>query len=60
MPSIAASRQPPRAAFDPHTICSHAETWVTSLEWDKINESYHANQAGYRQGCLPLLPALAG
>ncbi len=50
----------PRATFDPHTICSHAETWVTSLEWDKINESYHANQAGHRQGCLPLLTALAG
>ncbi|GAA2375631.1 SGNH/GDSL hydrolase family protein [Streptomyces cuspidosporus] len=50
----------PRPAFDPHTICSHAETWVTSLEWDKINESYHPNKAGHREGYLPLLTALAG
>ncbi|MFI1126042.1 hypothetical protein ACH4VS_33620 [Streptomyces hygroscopicus] len=50
----------PRAAFDPHTICSLAETWVTSLELDKINESYHPNQAGHRQGYLPLVTALAG
>ncbi|MEU5101426.1 SGNH/GDSL hydrolase family protein [Streptomyces sp. NPDC021354] len=50
----------PRAAFDPHTICSRGETWVTSLEWSKINESYHPNQAGHRDGYLPLLTALAG
>ncbi|NEW70781.1 SGNH/GDSL hydrolase family protein [Streptomyces rhizosphaericus] len=50
----------PRPAFDPHTICSHAETWVTSLEWDKINESYHPNKAGHQYGYLPLLTALAG
>ncbi|WHX23666.1 SGNH/GDSL hydrolase family protein [Streptomyces malaysiensis subsp. malaysiensis] len=50
----------PRAAFDPHTICSHGETWVTSLEWDKINESYHPNQAGHRDGYLSLLTGLTG
>lgn len=50
----------PRAAFDPHTICSHGETWLTSLEWDKINESYHPNQAGHRDGYLPALTALTG
>ncbi|WP_329585693.1 SGNH/GDSL hydrolase family protein [Streptomyces sp. NBC_01005] len=50
----------PRAAFDPHTICSDGTTWVTSLEWDKINESYHPNKAGHRDGYLPLLNSITG
>ncbi|MFE2133640.1 SGNH/GDSL hydrolase family protein, partial [Streptomyces sp. NPDC059466] len=47
----------PRPAFDPHTICSRSTPWVTSLEWDKINESYHPNQAGHHDGYLPALNA---
>ncbi|MFF8914694.1 SGNH/GDSL hydrolase family protein [Streptomyces sp. NPDC015032] len=50
----------PRAAFDPHTICSNGQTWVTSLEWDKIDESYHPNKAGHSEGYLPLLNAITG
>ncbi|RDG40020.1 SGNH/GDSL hydrolase family protein [Streptomyces corynorhini] len=50
----------PRPAFDPHTICSGNTTWVTSLEWDKLNESYHPNQAGHREGYLPALNAITG
>ncbi|MEV6133780.1 SGNH/GDSL hydrolase family protein [Streptomyces violaceusniger] len=50
----------PRPAFDPHTICSENTTWVTSLEWDKLNESYHPNQAGHRDGYLPALNAITG
>ncbi|MER8070902.1 SGNH/GDSL hydrolase family protein [Streptomyces sp. NPDC094034] len=49
-----------RPVFDPHTICSSSSTWVTSLEWDKINESYHPNTAGHRDGYLAALNALTG
>jgi len=37
-----------RPLFDPHTLCSGNSEWVTSLRWDKINESYHPNAAGHR------------
>ncbi|MET7637171.1 SGNH/GDSL hydrolase family protein [Streptomyces sp. NPDC005438] len=50
----------PRSAFDPHSICSGNEEWVTSLEWDKINESYHPNKAGHRDGYLALLNGITG
>ncbi|MGW3953258.1 SGNH/GDSL hydrolase family protein [Streptomyces sp. NPDC004752] len=50
----------PRAAFDPHTICSPGPVWVTSLEWDKINESYHPNKAGHHDGYLQLLDGITG
>ncbi|MFF3753639.1 SGNH/GDSL hydrolase family protein [Streptomyces sp. NPDC002018] len=49
-----------RPVFDPHTICSNGSTWVTSLEWDKINESYHPNTAGHRDGYLAALNSLTG
>ncbi|MFD5030365.1 SGNH/GDSL hydrolase family protein [Streptomyces sp. NPDC058405] len=49
-----------RPVFDPHTICSSGSTWVTSLEWDKINESYHPNAAGHRDGYLAALNGLTG
>ncbi|QFZ19841.1 SGNH/GDSL hydrolase family protein [Saccharothrix syringae] len=47
-----------RPVFDPHSLCSSGTKWVTSLEWDKINESYHPNAAGHRDGYLPALNAL--
>ncbi|MFJ2610268.1 SGNH/GDSL hydrolase family protein [Streptomyces sp. NPDC087425] len=50
----------PRPAFDAHAICSGNTTWVTSLEWDKLNESYHPNQAGHRDGYLAALNAITG
>ncbi|MEV7680659.1 SGNH/GDSL hydrolase family protein [Streptomyces sp. NPDC088341] len=49
-----------RPIFDPHTLCSGATPWVTSLEWDKINESYHPNAAGHRDGYLAKLNSLTG
>ncbi|OLF09716.1 GDSL family lipase [Actinophytocola xinjiangensis] len=49
-----------RPVFDPHTLCSGNDTWVTSLEWDKINESYHPNTEGHRDGYLPALSAIIG
>ncbi|MGQ0838903.1 SGNH/GDSL hydrolase family protein [Actinokineospora sp.] len=47
-----------RPAFDPHTHCSGGTPWVTSLEWSKLNESYHPNAAGHRDGYLARLNAL--
>ncbi|MGH3311070.1 MAG: SGNH/GDSL hydrolase family protein [Streptomyces sp.] len=49
-----------RPVFDPHTICSGGSEWVTSLEWDKLNESYHPNVAGHRDGYLAALSPLMG
>ncbi|WP_031228578.1 SGNH/GDSL hydrolase family protein [Streptomyces niveus] len=50
----------PRPAFDPHALCSGGSEWVTSLEWDKINESYHPNAAGHRDGYLAALNSITG
>jgi hypothetical protein len=33
---------------------------LTSLEWSQLNESYHPNPAGHRDGYLAALTALAG
>ncbi|MFE9768823.1 SGNH/GDSL hydrolase family protein [Streptomyces sp. NPDC005808] len=49
-----------RPVFDPHTICSTGSVWLTSLEWDKVNESYHPNAAGHRDGYLAALNSLIG
>jgi lysophospholipase L1-like esterase len=49
-----------RPVFDPHTICSGNDEWVTSLEWDKLNESYHPNVEGHRDGYLAALNPLMG
>ncbi len=47
-----------RPVFDPHTLCSKGTKWLTSLEWDKINESYHPNAAGHRDGYYATLNSL--
>lgn len=49
-----------RPVFDPHTLCSGGSEWVTSLEWSKINESYHPNVEGHRDGYLAALTPLMG
>jgi lysophospholipase L1-like esterase len=49
-----------RPVFDPHTLCSGNDEWVTTLEWEKLNESYHPNAAGHRDGYLAALTALTG
>ncbi|MGB3439094.1 MAG: SGNH/GDSL hydrolase family protein [Actinophytocola sp.] len=49
-----------RPVFDPHTLCSGGGEWVTSLEWEKLNESYHPNAAGHRDGYLAALTAITG
>ncbi|MDT0377523.1 SGNH/GDSL hydrolase family protein [Streptomyces sp. DSM 42041] len=49
-----------RPIFDPHTLCSGNSEWVTSLEWEKLNESYHPNTAGHRDGYLPAITNITG
>lgn len=36
-----------RNTFAGHEICSSGAAWMTSLEWDKLNESYHPNTQGH-------------
>lgn len=36
-----------RTTFSGHEICAAGAAWLTSLEWDKVNESYHPNPQGH-------------
>lgn len=36
-----------RDTFAGHEICANGTAWMTSLEWDKLNESYHPNTLGH-------------
>lgn len=49
-----------RPVFDPHSICSGNGEWLTSLEWDKLDESYHPNADGHRSGYFAALNAMTG
>ncbi|MDI5964640.1 SGNH/GDSL hydrolase family protein [Streptomyces sp. SL13] len=49
-----------RPVFDPHSICSGNGEWLNSLDWSKIDESYHPTATGYADGYLPALDALTG
>jgi lysophospholipase L1-like esterase len=49
-----------RPVFDPHSICSGNSEWVTSLEWGDLDESYHPNVEGHRDGYLPALTGMVG
>src|SRR6266536_2174929 len=41
-----------RDAFVPHEICSSGTSWLHSLDWFHIGESYHPTSNGYRYGYL--------
>jgi lysophospholipase L1-like esterase len=49
-----------RPVFDPHSICSGNTEWLNSLDWSKIDESYHPTATGYASGYLPALEAMTG
>jgi len=36
-----------RNTFAGHELCASGAAWMTNLEWDKINESYHPNTLGH-------------
>ncbi|HTI22923.1 MAG TPA: SGNH/GDSL hydrolase family protein, partial [Kutzneria sp.] len=48
-----------RTVFAGHEICSGNSVWMTSLQWDKLNESYHPNANGH-QGYFGALKAITG
>lgn len=48
-----------RTAFAGHELCSGNTEWMTSLQWDKLNESYHPNALGH-QAYFGALKAITG
>ncbi len=46
-------------AFAGHELCSGNTEWMTSLQWDKLNESYHPNALGH-QAYFGALKAITG
>ena len=49
-----------RDAFVPHEICSSGTSWLHSLDWFHIGESYHPTSNGYRYGYLAVFTGLTG
>ncbi|WP_243866526.1 SGNH/GDSL hydrolase family protein [Actinophytocola oryzae] len=47
-----------RTAFSGHEICAAGERWLNSVTWP-VDESYHPNVAGHRDGYYPALEAVA-
>jgi lysophospholipase L1-like esterase len=50
-----------RAAFaNGHEICDGSASWLHSVEWSNLTESYHPTAAGQSGGYLPAFAAKAG
>jgi lysophospholipase L1-like esterase len=50
-----------RAAFaNGHEICDGSSSWLHSVDWSDIGQSYHPNAAGQSGGYLPAFAAKAG
>ena len=48
----------PRTTFTGHEICS-SDSWLHSVDWLNIGNSYHPKAAGQSGGYLPVLDAAA-
>jgi lysophospholipase L1-like esterase len=48
-----------RPAFAGHEICD-SDSWLNSIDWTDIDNSYHPTSAGQADGYLPVLTAAAG
>lgn len=48
-----------RSAFSAHEICS-SSSWINSVVWTNITESYHPTANGYSGADLPTLDAITG
>ena len=48
-----------RSAFSAHEICS-SSSWINSVDWTNITESYHPTTNGYADADLPSLEAITG
>ncbi len=49
-----------RSVFSTHEICSSGTSWLHSVDWTDINESYHPTASGYSGGYLPVLDSVTG
>lgn len=49
-----------RANFAPHEICSSGTSWLHSVDFSHLDDSYHPTTAGYQSGYLPALNAVTG
>lgn len=49
-----------RTIFGPHEICSSGTSWLHSVDWTDLTESYHPTPAGYSGGYLPVLDSVTG
>jgi lysophospholipase L1-like esterase len=49
-----------RNAFSAHEICSSSTSWLHSVDFASITDSYHPTTAGYSGGFLPVLDSVTG
>ena len=49
-----------RSAFSAHEICSSSTSWIHSVDFTHITDSYHPTAAGYSGGYLPVLDSITG
>jgi lysophospholipase L1-like esterase len=49
-----------RSAFSAHEICSSGTSWLHSVDFTHITDSYHPTKAGYSSGYLPVLDSVTG
>jgi lysophospholipase L1-like esterase len=49
-----------RSAFGPHEICSSGTSWLHSVNFSNLTDSYHPTAAGYSGGYLPVLDSVTG
>ena len=49
-----------RAAFNPHEICSSGTSWLHSVDFTNLTDSYHPFAAGYSGGYLPVMDSVTG
>lgn len=49
-----------RNAFSAHEICSSGTSWIHSVDFSNLTDSYHPFAAGYSGGYLPVLDSVTG
>ena len=49
-----------RNVFNPHEICSSGTSWLHSVDFGNLTDSYHPFAAGYSGGYLPVLDSVTG
>jgi lysophospholipase L1-like esterase len=49
-----------RDSLRAHEICSSGTSWLHSVDWTNLTDSYHPTAAGYSGGYLPVLDSVTG